>query len=116
MFNSQKINTDPAPWRCVVDQSRADDPWAAGATPGGYSYEPRPKFDNTPNPVLVAFREFDAARACSTTGHSATLELQRMAWDAERDAYAYWHDLPEIPTHAQMTHARKVLERLAVHA
>lgn len=69
---------------------------------------------NSPNPVLIAFRE--RARACSTTAASATEELQRMAWDAERDAYTYWNDLPEIPTYAQMTHARNVLERLVALA
>lgn len=116
MFNSQKINTDPEPWTQKWLDGIVTRHKCMGQTHNRWRYQPRPEFDNTPNPVLVAFREIDAARACSTTGHSATLELQRMAWDAERDAYTYWHDLPEIPTHAQMTHARKVLERLAALA
>ncbi|MEV8338548.1 hypothetical protein [Leucobacter sp. NPDC077196] len=58
LYNSRKINSDPKPWRCVVDQSRASDPFADGATPGGYSLEPRAVFDldNNPNSVLEAFR------------------------------------------------------------
>ncbi|MGK0740413.1 hypothetical protein ACSHWG_00790 [Leucobacter sp. Z1108] len=119
MYASQKINTDPEPWVSRIDASkRGDIPDAFPERIGtwGVDHEPRPEFDNNPNPILVAFREFDRARACSTTGHSAALELQRMAWDAERDTYTYWNDLPEIPTYAQMTHARKVLERLVAQA
>ena len=110
MFASRKINTDPLPWRCNEHDDSCRDPQRSIAC---HTFSPRPEYGNEPNPVLVAFRELDRVRACSTTGHNAAQELQHMAWDAERDAFTYWNDLPEIPTYAQMTLARKVLERLA---
>ena len=73
-YNSRPINTDPEPWRCVVDQSRASDPHACGATPGGYSFEPRKEFDldNSPSSVLEAFR-------IDCESHGAVLTVKRCA-------------------------------------
>lgn len=98
MFNSQKVNTDPYPWRHwppyggelreIRYASQLDgfrDPQAAGPI----RFEPRPSFDNNPNPILVEFRNL-----------------------TNRDAASVLRQLPSFYT-PHIDHARKVLQRLA---
>lgn len=104
LYNSSTINTDPQPWRCVVDQTRASDPHADGATPGGYSLEPRKEFDldNNPSCVLEAFR-------IDCESHADVLTVKRCAelWlnngITTRIKRASW---------GEILHAQQVLRRI----
>ena len=61
MFNSQKINNDPEPY--VVDFGLALGEVRGAEDCGSHwdshdtRYEPRPEYDNNPNPILVKLRE-----------------------------------------------------------
>ena len=58
MFQSQKINSDPKPYRVIESGERiAFGRYWEGDSAGKFTeYAPRPEFDNNPNPILVAFR------------------------------------------------------------
>lgn len=93
MFNSQRINNDPEPYRyttrggIVKRASRQEH-----VLPAYSERDPHPEYDNNPNPILVEFRE------------------------AEAPGKVYrWLDLLEGPTdwsEEHVEHATKVLTRL----
>lgn len=64
MFNSQKINNDPEPY--IIDFGLALGTVRSSEDSGSHwdshdtYYEPRPEYDNNPNPILVEFREAEA--------------------------------------------------------
>lgn len=96
MFNSQKVNNDPYPYTVNWGSfSRCDKPLFHG------KHEPRPEYDNNPNPLLEAFRDF-----LTFTGMVNLQEKTQNVLDNEE----VW-DL-ELHQGAHITHARKVLERL----
>lgn len=99
MFNSQKINNDPEPWK---GESGFRNPCH---TPWSDLHAPRPEFDNNPNPILLAFRE------AVDTGGGNTLHVASW-WDRE-GVNAFVALSPSYIAPSQIAHARKVLERLA---
>lgn len=64
MFNSQKINSDPVPY--IIDFGLALGTVRSSEDAGSHwdshdtYYDPRPEYDNNPNPILVEFREAEA--------------------------------------------------------
>lgn len=117
MFNSQKINNDPKPWRL---RHCAHQPSGRGcsidscfeACECGYDREnwadfsPRSEYDNSPNPILEYFRNALASSECEVTA-LATI------WESLIDTGYDWENGGLTPTPEHITHARKVLGRLA---
>ena len=103
MYTSQHQNHDPYPF-----QTR----WNDGGRKGRYAHdvsewtegmgtcqhEPRPEFDNTPNPLLVAYREIHDG---DMRGWGAWLFL------------ASELSVEKLDDDAHYQHARKVLRKLA---
>ena len=108
MFNSQKINNDPWPYvwsgHSPIDKARTNtDMFRKGSnsrmTIFGYEHNPRPEYDNNPNPILENYRK---------VGQSPDSWLYMVLSDLVN---------PEDPlssghTVEHLNHARKVLERL----
>lgn len=61
MFNSQKINNDPEPY--IIDLGLALGTVRGSQDAGSHwdshdtYYDPRPEYDNNPNPILIQFRK-----------------------------------------------------------
>lgn len=124
MLNSQKINNDPTPLYTIhmIARNGSAAEWAMRSDSEDVAIEVamntypkhdvhsvsviynRPEFDNTPNPVLEAFR---AAREHSVTG-SPTSQVA-----AEWLASGVLAHLGAPVEWGHVLHARKVLERLA---
>ncbi len=111
MFASQQINTDPKPWlewesdsrysQAEVDaENERDRCWR------GLGKRPRPEFDNTPNPILLDFRENHGA----TGAWLNEITLDQLDAEFLREVGNAW-DVPVTDEHIE--HARKVLTRLA---
>lgn len=130
MFHSQKINTDPRPYYIAEDDSRRTvveieaDGGDERFPNGGLLYnlakfDPRPEFDNNPNPILIDFRRFIAGRGETASSRSAAVYLAALVDpDVENEATHSLDRLYEEPyryseRQAQEAHARKVLQRLA---
>ena len=64
IYNSQRVNNDPFPYQ-LPDRSRDGNPLQYEFKEGriwgkrnfGAVYNPRPEYDNNPNPLLEAFRK-----------------------------------------------------------
>lgn len=123
MFNSQKINTDPAPFsggrnqRISREEYLGIDPVMRKCV---WLLDPRPEYDNNPNPVLVAFRDYAALETFGTVSE-ATIDrwIDAFASYDEFGGYDLW-DHPKNTFHAftvaepeHIDHARKVIARLA---
>lgn len=99
MFNSQKINNDPYPYKVNGgSMTRCDKPGFVG------KFDPRPEYDNNPNPILQEFREFDMVRSASTTRESAAHLL--LSFDAWIPSWGKGY------TREHIDHAKRVLEKL----
>lgn len=68
-------------------------------------YDPRPEFDNNPNPILLGFRKMASGRDPKWLGYAARLEL---TW-LDRG----YGSLQAEATPEQVEHARRVLQRIA---
>ena len=104
MFNSQQVNNDPEPIRVMPD-TRLEYRTESCVTKIPYEteflYEPRPEYDNNPNPILLAFREdVEDARG----DDSGIVE----EWLAHLQDAEYHLNHPE----EEVDHARKVLTKL----
>lgn len=106
MFNSQKINNDPKPYEVdfglalgtVRSERDEGSHWDSHDT----NFDPRPEYDNNPNPLLEAFRDFLKIVGGGELQEKAQNVLDNgIVWDSE------------IHQGAHIDHARKVLERLA---
>lgn len=96
MFNSQKINNDPHPYKVNGGSlTRCDKPGFVG------EYDPRPEYDNNPNPILVQFRETQEEEL----PYSDTREWLYFLNNPLTNSWSY-------ATEKHVIHARKVLERL----
>lgn len=110
MFNSQKINNDPKPWVNPADGDRVSNktrmgqiyfasPWAALQ----YKKDPRPEYDNNPNPILVSFRaDTQEMDELAPNNARAWIGGDQIEFFEEGGYDSAWTD-----------HARKVLQRLA---
>ena len=105
MFNSQKINNDPEPYIGWSGKRYSEESHTyATLEDGPVGEEPRPEYDNNPNPILVAFRE--------------DLPHALVPFVTTQEAAKWWLHLPDYrdmeecfsPKH--IDHARKVLEKL----
>ena len=97
-YNSQRINRDPYPWVTVFGIAEGFRIAREDGRHLKHDFQPRPEFDNNPNPILAGIREGEND-ACSA------LDMLR------GDAREWWN--PLVVTDAHIDHARKVLERLA---
>ena len=116
MFNSQHINTDPRPWKCREHEPPCIDAQMSIACP---NYAPSHEYDNRPNPVLVAFRDYAALETFGTVSE-AVIDRWAGAFASydEFGGYDIWEH-PKNVFHAftiaspeQIKHARKVFARL----
>lgn len=99
-YNSRKVNRDPYPYTTNGEWGgkplRSDKPYFQG------SHDPRPEFDNNPNPLLTAFRWVQGENPEDTENPIEWLES------------VLAHDWVESELDADhIDHARKVLGRLA---
>lgn len=53
MYNSQRVNNDPEPWKGFSHMRYAKEEGQSNFAVWG----PRPEYDNNPNPILIKFRE-----------------------------------------------------------
>lgn len=114
MFNSQKINNDPKPWRFVHSngsETRVRD--ASGYEELGWEYDPRVEYDNQPNPILVEFRyhahqDWTGRGTAWLARHWTSSEYMWQEMCLSDDSLS---DEP-LGTPEQEDHARKVLTRL----
>lgn len=109
MFNSQKINTDPKPYVTYANQHRTElrnaewDIQSDGEVEYVRVYDPRPEFDNNPNPILLDLRDYwwhmgiDKPDADCARIYLESTAIERVAGGSTR----------------HIAHAKKVLERLA---
>lgn len=125
MFNSQKINNDPEPWRGFslmrYEASKGQSNYAV--------WEPRPEYDNNPNPILTTMRRWglDPANLLWAMNHGAkkpndkrSRELRGAAklGRSELKPYEgewYFHKARHVEGEgliAAFDHARKVLTKL----
>lgn len=107
MFQSQKINNDPEPYagwsgRRYNEETRT----FASLEDGPVGVEPRPEYDNNPNPIMVAVRYVAEKHgmAPEETANLANLWLKAPRY--------YESNLKVRPTKSHREHARKVLTRL----
>lgn len=119
MFNSQRVNTDPKPWRydllgMIPPEKRARE---ATQVTGGFSYAPRDEYwSSNVNLILEDFRSafFEVIYSDGILQETAKWWLYLLALDPEMKKVQYWgHDIVEAATPEQIDHARKVLTRLA---
>lgn len=99
-FTSGKVSHDPEPWTSQYG-NRYNAPWSFGERIE-FTHAPRPEFDNH-NPILVSLRRMQEIQP--------KVSLNRRTW-------AYLSGLEGLgiaigATRDQITHARKVLTRLA---
>ncbi len=105
MFNSQKINNDPEPY--IIDFGLALGMVRSSEDAGSHwdshdtYYDPRPEYDNNPNPILVQFRETQEEEL----PYSDTREWLYFLNNPLTNSWSY-------ATEKHVIHARKVLERL----
>lgn len=114
IYNSQHIDNDPFPYR-LPDGSRDRHPlqhtWRPDGTIGpprdfGAKYDPRPKYENNPNRVLVAFRQ--ESRWDRINNEGKALEVSEWLWWLSDKT----HNVYRFQEHAHIEHAIKVLTRL----
>lgn len=125
MFNSQKISKDPKPYKVIESGHRFESGryWADSNSAGNFTtYAPRPEYDNNPNPILVAFREYCAGADSRSIRWAAgvwALEIEYPHGDEQRGTVAgILDDIAAVPrrksyVEATERHARRVLARLA---
>lgn len=106
MFQSQKINNDPEPYagwsgRRYNEETRT----FASLEDGPVGVEPRPEYDNNPNPILEYFRD------AMSSGEYDVVALATL-WESLIDTGYNWGDDGLLPELEQIEHARKVLTRL----
>lgn len=111
MFNSQKINTDPEPWTQKWLDGIMTRHKCMGQTHNRWRYQPRPEFDNKPNPILVEVRKCEQA-----TGDQWGRNMMLDALTSDTRAPEIFREAVREACPEHLDHARKVLERLAVHA
>ncbi|UOR02080.1 hypothetical protein MUN77_01730 [Leucobacter allii] len=118
MFNSQKINNDPFPWDWIGNTTGESGGRCAADVPEDCRhayhgvFDPRPEFDNSPNPILVDFRRSLGIQERGSVAAHARWWLRLR--DIEPDMTAEcWSDPPIAFTDEHYAHAWKVLERLA---
>lgn len=105
MFNSQKINNDPKPYVTYANHHRTDvrswewDIQSEGGVEYVRVYDPRPEYDNNPNPIL------ESARVAKRQGY-----LDEFANSFIREAEYQATYYP--PTAEVVDHAHKVLTKL----
>lgn len=100
MFNSQKINNDPHPYKVTGGSyTRCDKDLFTG------KYDPRPEYDNNPNPILEYFRD------AMSSGEYDAIALATI-WESLIDTGYDWEEDGLAPTLEQLDHAYKVLTRL----
>lgn len=101
MFNSQKINNDPVPY--IVSSIEDGDYRISVEDFFGYrtEYAPRPEYDNNPNPLLEAFRDF-----LRIVGYSEFSEKLRTF------LIVILFGMKQFFNPYHIEHARKVLERI----
>lgn len=126
-YSSRRISSDPLPYFAspaagIMHGSRHRTGYEAFHTGRIWEHAPRPKFDiNSPNPILMAFREF-----CKDEVDPGGVQRAAERWVmelgdpwAQDDETARCFDVNyEIPHHhgerqLYEAHARKVLERIA---
>lgn len=104
------LNHDPEPWEDPHGDNRHG-PY------GGWSstWNPRPEFDpvqhNEPNPALLELRENLAEAGSVNAKPVISIRLMSLKWAEEEHNTGWQRFTPE--TLAHITHARKVLTRLA---
>lgn len=110
MFNSQRINNDPFPYVTYANHHRTDkrsaewDIQSDGGVEYVRVYEPRPEYDNDPNPILLILRE--------------NIARSQAGWAFEVNRMLLWVEIAQemaesrVFSREEEEHARKVLERL----
>ncbi len=110
MFNSQTINNDPEPYiidfglalGMVRSSEDAGSHWDSHAT----YYDPRPEYDNNPNPILIYARNF------LVTDLSDDPIQTLLTWLDSDWTQILWIVGSCKVVLDRIEHARKVLERL----
>ena len=109
MFASRKINRDPMRWYCEeCDMRHAELDFCEHDV---IEHDPRPEFDNNPNPVLVAFRERWEASGGSI-GLADASRLRRLSVHFLTRINGEFYTQRGV-SRAHIDHARRVLQRLA---
>ena len=116
IYNSQKRNNDPMPWhewetgtRYSGEEVRAKN--ARGETWYGLALDPRPEFDNNPNPLLVEVRKCEQA-----TGDQWGRSMMLDALTSDTRAPEIFREAVRESRPEHIAHARKVRARLAALA
>lgn len=109
MFNSQRINTDPKPW--LGPRGRDGVNYGLGVQ----RFEPRPEFDNNPNPILEAVRiDLETKQPYWTDMEVIERWVGENGLNARGGGYptysSIWTLRQAYPRY--VNHARKVLERI----
>lgn len=96
-YNSQRVNNDPQPylWR---SGERTESPSVWGNRPP-HTFNPRPEYENNPNPVLEAFRKHGPGLFGGTEGW---LQYAMPGTHVDRVPF----------TEAHLEHAHRVLTKL----
>lgn len=99
IYNSQRVNNDPQPylWR---SGERTENPSVWGNRPP-HTFNPRPEYDNNPNPLLEAFR---------TISEHPRGGLVALAERVLKNRHGLWDE--EINDPSYIEHAHRVLTKL----
>lgn len=99
IYNSQRVNNDPLPWKSDTGAMYPEAVYSKSLESA--SFEPRPEYDNDPNPILLEIREINEKYPGS---NMETYEVNLMAMQSH--GYAVEQSVPHT------LHALKVLEKL----
>ena len=114
IFNSRPINTDPKPYvhNCV---GCPNDGYRVSEVSGRFrvSHEPRPEYDNNPNPILIDVRLYRSERSPMNNPKGWGHVLRRFQTACGTTQTPFSNAYTRNYTLAEVEHARKVLTRLA---
>lgn len=95
IYNSQRVNNDPLPY--TGPRGRAAINYGLGVQ----GYNPRPQYDNNPNPILEAFR---------TVSENPRGGLVALAERVLKNRHGIWDE--KIIGRSHQEHAHRVLTKL----
>lgn len=104
IYNSQRVNNDPQPylWR---SGERTENPSVWGNRPP-HTFNPRPEYDNNPNPVLQAFRKESDWGWLNEEGKAQEVR-EWIGWLSDKS-----HNIYLFQKHEHIEHAHRVLTKL----
>ena len=113
IYNSQRVNNDPQPYCVYVNHQRthvyvSSDEEVTLGFDGDLDlvYDPRPKYHNTPNPVLEAFRNESDWDWLNEEGKET--EVREWLWWLSDKS----HNIYLFQKHEHIEHAHRVLTKL----